>query len=222
MLIRQIILTATLAASLMEGSMDACLPSMDAEGTLFLVNRQTRIVSEYTPMTVKTETPGGRSMRADAAQALQEMFSAARQEAKISLTTVSGYRSYSKQSVLYSNKINSTGSVAKAQKYVAPPGASEHQLGLAMDLGSTKSGGQLNSSFGKSKGGQWVRQNAHRFGFIVRYQEGWEDITGYNYEPWHVRYVGVEHATAMYEQNIPFEIYIRSLQGKALADILEP
>jgi hypothetical protein len=89
LLIRQIILTATLAASLMEGAMDACLPSMDVDGTLFLVNRQTRIASEYVPVTVKTETSGGRSMRADAAQALQEMFAAAKQEAKITLTTVS-------------------------------------------------------------------------------------------------------------------------------------
>lgn len=223
MLIRQLITAFALAASLMEGAMDKGMPQLDIGGQIFLVNRQNVISQEYVPRTVVVDVSGqGRYMREDAARALEEMFAAAKREANITLLTVSGYRSYSKQSTLYSNKIKSTGSVKKAQEYVAPPGASEHQLGLAMDIGAKGVSTGLNGSFGKTKAGKWVRDNAHRFGFIIRYQQGWEEITGYNYEPWHVRYVGVEHATAMYEQNVSMETYMQSLQVKAILDILEP
>ena len=223
MLIRQLIATFALATSLMEGAMDKGMPQMDVEGQIFLVNRQNIIVSEYMPKTVVVDVSGqGRFMREDAAKALEEMFSAAKSEANITLFTVSGYRSYSRQSTLYSNKIKSTGSVRKAQEYVAPPGASEHQLGMAMDVGAKGVSSGLNGSFGKSKAGTWVRENAHRFGFIVRYQPDWEEITGYKYEPWHVRYVGALHATAMYEQKVPMETYVQSLQAKTILDILEP
>ena len=223
MLIRQLIATVALTASLMEGAMDKGMPHLDVEGSVFLVNRQNVIAREYVPETVTVDVSGGgRILREDAARALEEMFAAAKKEAKLTLVTLSGYRSYSKQSTLYSNKIKATGSVAKAQEYVAPPGASEHQLGLAMDLGGKGSSSGLTSSFGKTKAGKWVKENAHRFGFIIRYQQEWEDITGYKYEPWHVRYVGVEHATAMHEQGIPMETYVQSLQANAILDILEP
>ncbi len=223
MLIRQLVATFALAASLMEGAMDKGMPHLDVEGPIFLVNRQNVIVREYVPGTVVVDVSGAsRLLREDAAMALEEMFAAAKLEAKLTLLTVSGYRSYSKQSILYSNKIKSTGSVKKAQEYVAPPGASEHQLGMAMDVGAKGVSSGLNGSFGKTKAGKWVQENAHRFGFIVRYQQGWEEITGYEYEPWHVRYVGVTHATAMHEQHIPMETYVQSLQVKSILDILEP
>jgi len=222
LLIRQLVATVALAASLMEGAMDRVMPQLDVEGQLFLVNRQNVITGAYVPQTVVVDVLGdGRIMREDASGALEEMFSAAKKEAKINLLTVSGYRSYSKQSMLYSNKIKSTGSVKKAQEYVAPPGASEHQLGMAMDL-SGKGASGLSTNFGKTKAGKWVKENAHRFGFIVRYQQEWEEIAGYKYEPWHVRYVGVTHATAMYEQQLPMETYVQSLQVNAILDILEP
>jgi len=78
---------------------------------------------------------------------------------------------------------------------------------MAMDL-AQKGSSQLNSSFGDTDAGRWVDANAYRFGFIIRYQEGTEDITGYAFEPWHVRYVGVEHATAIHEFGEPLEIYV--------------
>lgn len=222
MLIRQLIAAAALSATLMEGAMDAGLPQMDVDGSVFLVNRQNVIAQEYVPPIVEVDVIGqSRQMREDAARALEEMFQAAKKESKITLLSVSGYRSYSKQNLLHSNKIKSAGSLEKAEEYVAPPGASEHQLGMAMDIGGKGSTG-LNGSFGKTKAGIWVKENAHRFGFIIRYQQGWEEITGYNYEPWHVRYVGVKHAAAMYEHQIPMEEYIQSLQVKAILDILEP
>ena len=87
------------------------------------------------------------------------------------------------------------------------PGTSEHQLGLAMDI-SKKNSSQLNTAFAETEEGQWVAANAHRFGFIVRYLKEYEDVTGYMYEPWHVRYVGKEQAQAIYESGVPMETYM--------------
>lgn len=183
------------------------MPDKDVGNTFFLVNRQHAIHEKYIPAYRKVKVTGmSQAMREDAAGALEEMFAAAKEEDNISLSSVSGYRSYSKQSTIYARKKQTTGSTAKADRLVALPGTSEHQLALAMDI-AQKGSSQLNAGFGKTEGGKWVSQNAHRFGFIVRYMEEWEDITGYAYEPWHVRYVGKEHAQALYEQNIPMEIY---------------
>ncbi len=223
MLIRQLVATIALAASLMEGSMDKGMPQMDVEGQVFLVNRQQEITEAYVPETVDAQVQGTtRRMRPDAANALEELFAAGKKEAKITFLTVSGYRSFSKQQTIYGKKIKSTGSEKKAQEYVAPPGCSEHQLGLAMDVGAKGAPSGLTGSFGKTKAGKWLKDNAYRFGFIIRYQQEWEEITGYKYEPWHIRYVGIDHATAMYTQQIPMETYVQSLQVEAILDILEP
>ena len=90
---------------------------------------------------------------------------------------------------------------------MALPGASEHQLGLAMDVGR-RSNHKLKASFGNSPEGKWLAENCYRFGFILRYKAEWEETTGYGYEPWHIRYVGKEHALRIQELNIPFEDYI--------------
>ena len=144
-------------------------------------------------------------MRDDAATALEEMFAAAKEEG-VTLSTVSGYRSYSKQSTIYARKKASQGE-EEADRVSARPGTSEHQLGLAMDI-SKKNSSQLNTSFAETEEGQWVAANAHRFGFIVRYLKEYEDVTGYMYEPWHVRYVGREQAEAIYESGVPMETYM--------------
>ena len=222
-MLQKLIASAALTVSLMQGAMLTALPQLDISGEIFLVNRQFPISENYVPDTVVVNVSGtSRLMREDAARALEEMFAAAKSEAKIKFLTVSGYRSYGKQTLIYKNKVKNTGSKEKADEYVAVPGASEHQLGLAMDLGAKGVSSGLNGSFGKTKAGKWLVENAHRFGYIIRYQAGWEDITGYNYEPWHVRYVGVKHATAMFEKNIPMEKYVEELRLQALFDILEP
>ena len=96
---------------------------------------------------------------------------------------------------------------AEADKLVARPGASEHQLGLAMDL-ATRNSSTLSEKFGSTPEGQWVYANCQRFGFIVRYLKGYEDVTGYSFEPWHIRYVGPEHAEAIAASGLPFETYL--------------
>ena len=147
------------------------------------------------------------------------MFAAAKEEG-VSLASVSGYRSYSKQRTIYGRKKKTTGSTQKADALVALPGTSEHQLGMAMDV-AQKGSSQLNAGFGKTKGGQWISQNAHRFGFVVRYQLGYEEITGYSYEPWHVRYVGKEHANAIYEAGVPMEVYMSAHRLKVYEYLIQ-
>lgn len=200
--------------SLGQDTMNAYVDEMNLGGYLFLVNREYTLSSDYVPQDlVKPKVQANNNnilLRADAAAALEEMFQAAKDEQGLSLVAVSGYRSYGKQSVIFSNKVKKVGKT-KALLLVAPPGASEHQLGLAMDLGSKKNT-SLTESFFNTPEGKWVAENCHRFGFIIRYKEEWADITGYAYEPWHVRYVGKEHAARIYELDIPFETYVAQLR----------
>ena len=194
-------------------------------GYLALVNRDYALSADYEPddlvrPDVKTTNGSAILMRAEAAQALEELFAAAKDEAGLTIYAVSGYRSYSTQAAIFERKIKNTGSKEKAQRLVAPPGASEHQLGLAMDLKASPDS-NLSAAFAKTKQGQWVAENAHRFGFIIRYKEEWTDITGYSYEPWHIRYVGKEHAAIIYEMDIPLETYIEALREAALNEYLK-
>ena len=194
-------------------------------GYLALVNRDYALSADYEPddlvrPDVKTTNGSAILMRAEAAQALEELFAAAKDEAGLTIYAVSGYRSYSTQAAIFERKIKNTGSKEKAQRLVAPPGASEHQLGLAMDLKASPDS-NLSAAFAKTKQGQWVTENAHRFGFIIRYKEEWTDITGYSYEPWHIRYVGKEHAAIIYEMDIPLETYIEALREAALDEYLK-
>lgn len=187
---------------------------MNLGGTLFLVNRDFVLASDYKPDDlVKPDvrlTYPDITMRKEAAQALENMFTAAREEGGYTLIGVSGFRSYGQQAAIYERKIKNAG-IRQAALLVAPPGASEHQLGLAMDLGTPKNQ-KLNEAFGDTEAGAWVRENCHRFGFIIRYKDEWTDITGYADEPWHVRYVGVEHAQRIYDMNIPLEYYVDILR----------
>ncbi len=198
------------ASMTVSGALNAAAPQHDANGLLFLVNRQYTVSSLYTPADlVMSDVPGQvRRMRPEAAAALREMFQACKAETKRELLSISGFRSYAKQEGIYNRKLRSVKKdVAKAQEYVAPPGASEHQTGLAMDVGQ-KNKAHLEVSFRDTEGGKWCSENCWRFGFILRYGEGWEDITGYKYEPWHFRYVGKEYAKEIHEANIPFETWM--------------
>lgn len=204
-------------------SLQTIAPQRDIDGSLFLVNRTYRISEDYVPQVVQADVSG--SLRSMAPRRppppWRRCLPPAKEEAGVTLVTVSGYRSYQKQKNIYNNKLKSVGgSEEKADEYVARPGASEHQLGMAMDVGQRNSSAGLTSSFADTKGGAWIAENCWRFGFILRYQEGWEDITGYSYEPWHVRYVGLEHAQAMHEANVPMETYMEDLREQVMIDLL--
>lgn len=107
------------------------------------------------------------------------------------LKVISGFRSYSKQQSTYNGWVNKYGQ-SKADTLSARPGHSEHQTGLAADINS------LNQSWGNTNEGKWLNNNCYKYGFIIRYPYGKDDITGYIYEPWHIRYVGIDLAEKLY------------------------
>ena len=119
------------------------------------------------------------------------------------IRAVSTYRSYSYQTNLYNNYVSQDG-VEEADKYSARAGFSEHQTGLAVDVDNRET--DFNN-FENTKEFNWMLENAHKYGFILRYPKGKEFITGYMYEPWHFRYVGVEIATYIYQNNLTYEEY---------------
>ena len=218
-------LASILAAGsmILSGALDEAAPQHDADGLLFLVNRQYRISDAFTPDDLtEAQVPGQvREMRAEAAAALEEMYAACLEETGCQLISVSGYRSYSKQEKLYRAKLQRVnGKKELAEEYVAPPGASEHHLGLAMDIGQ-QSKPTLNEKFAETEGGIWARENCWRFGFILRYGEEWEEITGYKYEPWHFRYVGKDLAKEIHDAGVPFETWLTEYRVRVLQELLK-
>lgn len=145
----------------------------------------------------KTYNPG---INPTAGAALKNLQQAAKQ-AGHNIPLISGFRSYSQQQTIYSNYVKMDGQ-AKADTYSARPGHSEHQTGLAFDVG------EINDYYGTTPAGTWLAQHAHLYGFIIRYPKNKTHITGYKYEPWHIRYVGIEHATNIYNRGITLEEYL--------------
>ena len=135
-----------------------------------------------------------------AQDALWVMISAAAEEG-LSLWARSGFRSYNDQLWQYNVYVERDGA-ALADTYSARPGHSEHQSGLAFDMNS------LDRAFANTAEGQWLAANSYKYGFIIRYPAGKENITGYMYEPWHVRYVGVELATEIHVLGVCLEEYL--------------
>lgn len=144
-------------------------------------------------------------MRAEAAAAIERLFYAAKNEG-FELSGVSGYRSYARQKNIFITNILTKGK-EHTLKYSAVPGTSEHQTGLTMDVSCEALGHDLSSKLAELPEGIWLAENAHRFGYIIRYPQGKTDITGYSYEPWHIRYVGKGLAKYLYENNLTLEEY---------------
>lgn len=146
-----------------------------------------------------------RYIRKEAAYQLEKLFKAGKKDG-IELYASSGYRPYSRQVQVYEAKIEKDGE-DEAKKLVAMPGQSEHQTGLAMDVTSRSIGFLLEEEFEDTKEGQWVKDNAHNFGFIIRYPKDKVESTQYSYEPWHLRYVG-DDAKDIYKSNLSLEEYL--------------
>ena len=140
-------------------------------------------------------------MDKEVAKALECLFKEAQND-NITLIGSSAYRSYKDQVKIFKDSIKDKG-LNYTKNYVAKPGKSEHQSGIAIDITN-----ESRSMSKTSKEAQWLSSNAYRFGFILRYPEGKESITGYNYEPWHVRYVGKDVAKYIYDNNITLEEYL--------------
>lgn len=183
----------------------------NASSTLVLVNKYNFLPSDYVPEDLVTL--GGSysitnvKMKKEAAKKFEELSTDA-STLGLSILGMSGYRSYEYQKNLYNRyKANDPKNV---DTYSARPGASEHQTGLALDV-ATKTTTYTN--FGKTKEYTWLKENAHKYGFIIRYTKDNMSITGYKSEEWHIRYVGEEVAKYIYENNITFdEYYVKFLE----------
>jgi len=163
---------------------------------ILVVNKKYALPPSYAPGINPTAQSALDGMIADAGKAGHE------------LNVISSYRSYSYQEDLYNRYVSSHGE-EQAKRFAALPGHSEHQTGLTFDLGGTENEGDwLSGSFGDTPAGKWLAANAHQYGFIVRYPKGKEAITGYIYEPWHFRYLGVEAATKVYHSGLTLEEYL--------------
>ena len=167
---------------------------------IVLANRDSLLEEDYIPSDLVklkcrkiSSTPI--EMREAAAEALSELFDAAKED-KITLYAHSGYRSYRTQKTMYYNRLKSNG--GKDDGVVAYPGSSDHQTGLGIDvINKAGIGKRFTPAFAKTKEGQWLAEHCWDFGFIIRYQKEKEELTGIIYEPWHLRYVGVQVAQYM-------------------------
>ena len=144
-----------------------------------------------------------RKMRRVASKALSKMFRAAEKKGII-LYGVSGYRSYERQKSIYSRNVALHGKKA-TDSLSAKPGSSEHQTGLTIDVSASSVGCLLTERFGSTKEGRWLAKNAHKYGYIIRYPKGKTKLTGYSYEPWHIRYVGVSYASYLKKNKLTLE-----------------
>lgn len=182
---------------------------------LLLINKQHPVPEDYT-FTLGT-IKGNMKCDERIIEPLAQMFKAAADDG-INLEVRSPYRDISRQEYLFDRKmktyINQGYSYIDAYKessaVVTVPGASEHQIGISLDI-TSDTYSMLNEGFEDTDAGKWLRDNSYKYGFILRYPKGKEDITGIIYEPWHFRYVGVEAATFMYEQGLTLEEFVEGL-----------
>lgn len=185
--------------------------SLDQATSLWVVVNKQRPVSplRYKPENLvlpdfpkpKTQNPFGLKLRQEAALATEKLALAMREAKAGTLILNSGFRTYKTQNSLY-ERTKETRGLKVAERLTARPGHSEHQLGLAADFSAKGQGCAIMACFGDTVAGKWLAKNAHEYGFILRYPKGFKPITGFQYEPWHFRYVGVELATEMKEKGI--------------------
>jgi len=191
----------------------------NASNLFALVNKEFGLPAEYLPddlvrpnvsFSFGNEDVEKSKLRKEAANALEEMFTEAKQKG-IMLYAVSGFRSYNRQETLFTAEVQKIGEKMVIEA-VAKPGNSEHQTGLAMDISSNSVGLSLTEQFGETLESKWLEENAHKFGFILRYPKGKEHLTGYMYEPWHYRYVGQRIAKEIYRNDWTLEEYVEVAQ----------
>ena len=167
----------------------------DGDYLLALVTKETKLKSDYVPSDLEPipsymNPSYDMYLRTESLEMLKGLWHAAEEDG-ITLSIRSAYRSYSTQEWLFSDYASRHGE-EEANRFSARPGQSEHQLGTTVDFGGTAV--DFSAEFATTDQGKWLAENAHRFGFAMSYPEGKEDITGYIFEPWHYRYIGVDAA----------------------------
>lgn len=199
--------------SALQTTIDAQAVVTNSEAMTVIVNKQRSLPEGYEPDDlVEPNVPFSfdgphekRHMRKEAAEALEKLFAGAKAD-DIELRAVSGYRSYQRQVSIYNNNVKTKGK-EYTDRVSSVPGHSEHQTGLAIDVSSPSVGNAIEEVFGTSKEGQWLAEHAAEYGFIIRYPKGEEGITGYVYEPWHIRYVGTDLAPDVVKSGLTLEEY---------------
>jgi len=146
------------------------------------------VPADLTLLPARMLASNGVKLRPLASESIVKLIDAAGIDGQ-GLFILSGFRTFQEQDALLQQETKLYGR-AVAEQQVAPPGHSEHQLGLAADITSKRAPGELSHEFGRWPEGRWLAENAPRFGFVISYPEGKEGVTGYIYEPWHIRYVG--------------------------------
>ena len=180
--------------------------SIDDPTSIWVVSDKRRPLNpvDYVPPDL-VDTPvsfqNAPSLRAEAAAAMASMFAAGKAEGAGAMTLQSAYRSYSTQVTVYNRYVSSRGQAA-ADLTSARPGHSEHQTGLAADISPLPLTCVLDACFGDTAQGQWLAANAWRFGYLLRYPADKVAITGFEYEPWHFRYIGIDLATEMHNTGL--------------------
>jgi D-alanyl-D-alanine carboxypeptidase len=198
-------------------------------GYLVLVNKSVTVSASYAPSSLTTldasYTLYGKEvqMESTAALAAEAMLLEMWACGWTDILITSGYRSYQYQSTLFNTylakeqKAHPDWSTAQCEQevltYSAKPGTSEHHTGLCMDLIVNDGTPVLDESFAEHPAYAWLQENAYRFGFILRYPEDKDSVTGYQYEPWHYRFVGVEAATAIHAGDMTLEEYLSGTGG---------
>lgn len=178
---------------------------------LVVVNKYHAVSNNYTPKNLVTiddkyGTWKNMQLKAEAYDAYVKLYNDAKAQG-FDLKLCSTMRSYETQRTLYNNAVKNKGKeVANIRS--AYPGRSEHHTGLAIDVTSASMGWGLKQDFADYPDGKWINEHCQEYGFIIRYPKGKTDITGYDYEPWHLRYVGVEAATYIMENDLTLEEYV--------------
>ena len=149
---------------------------------------------------------GKRYLKKEVARALEKLFIRGMEEGQY-FAMISGYRSYERQREIYEQSVKKNG-LFHAERYSARPGCSEHQTGLAVDISCETIRYQLEEVFELTKEYQWLTKNCWKEGFIIRYPKGKESITGYSFEPWHLRYVGREEAEIIMRCQMTLEEFL--------------
>lgn len=183
-----------------------------SKSNILIVNKENSLDEEYMPYDLvipNIKADKEVKVRKEVASKLEELFADAKKDG-INLVAISGFRTYDYQDYLYKNSVQTNGK-NHATQYVAKAGYSEHQTGLALDV-LCKEYMTLDEGFEKTDAFKWLQSNMSKYGFILRYLKDKEDVTGYSYEPWHIRYVGVDIATEIYSKGITLEEYV-GLQG---------
>ncbi|MEY3999862.1 MAG: hypothetical protein RLZZ626_217 [Actinomycetota bacterium] len=184
-------------------------PTNHAESIWVVVNKKRPLIPlKYSPVTTKpnfdlpsTNNPYGRRLAKQSALAIVLLAKAMRAEGAGDLVLNSGYRSFGEQTYVHNRQVQRFGLEA-GEALAARPGYSEHQTGLAADVSALGQGCGIQFCFGNTVAGKWLRENSWRFGFIVRYPKGKTPITGYDYEPWHLRYVGTALSRQMHADGV--------------------